>query len=74
MDTTRRKGIGASTVGLLYHAGGRIVFGDVNTSAAQSLIASLPPPAAKPIFVHCDVTNYVGNLALFKTALETYER
>jgi len=71
-------GIGAATVKLLHHAGATVVFGDLNTSAAESLVSSLSassaPSTPTPIFVPCDVAKYSDNVRLFKTALDTYGR
>ena len=66
-------GIGAATVRLLHNAGANVVFGDVNDSAAESLVSSLSKPH-KIHFVKCDASKYADNVSLFKTAYATFGR
>jgi NAD(P)-dependent dehydrogenase (short-subunit alcohol dehydrogenase family) len=66
-------GIGAATVTLLHSLGAHVVFGDVNTTAASSLVASLPG-SNQPVFVHCNAAVYQDNVNLFKTAFERFGR
>jgi NAD(P)-dependent dehydrogenase (short-subunit alcohol dehydrogenase family) len=63
-------GIGAATVRLLHEHGAIVVFGDVDSTKAESLISSLP--SASIDFVRTDVTSYSDNLNLFELALSKY--
>jgi len=65
--------MGAATVRLLHAAGAFVVFGDLASSAAEELIASLGQPG-KVTFVLTNVTSHAANLALFKTAYQKYGR
>jgi len=80
-------GIGAATVRLLHGAGAKVVFGDVNDTAAEALVAGLSTTSTAaavtssskcttttPIYVRCDVTKYDDNLVLVKTAFQKYGR
>jgi NAD(P)-dependent dehydrogenase (short-subunit alcohol dehydrogenase family) len=66
-------GIGAATVRLLHSVGAHVVFGDINTSAAESIVSSLGE-ANKVTFVQCNAAKYQDNVALFKVAFEKFGR
>lgn len=66
-------GIGAATVRILHSAGAHVVFGDINTSAAESLISSLGEES-KVTFVCCNAAKYQDNVALFKAAFQKFGR
>lgn len=62
-------GIGAATARLLVSHGAKVVFGDVNTQAAHSLVSSITTQASDSIeFLQCDVTKYSDIYNLFKAA------
>jgi NAD(P)-dependent dehydrogenase (short-subunit alcohol dehydrogenase family) len=72
-------GIGAATVTLFHSLGAKVIFGDVNTLDADTLVESLAkksPPTDDPgvHFLNCDVRSYADNLALFKIAMDKYGR
>ena len=66
-------GIGAATVRLLHGVGALVVFGDLATSAAETLLSSLGHPDTIT-FLTTDVTKYADQLGLFKTAHRKYGR
>ena len=72
MLTGGANGIGAATVRLLHSAGANVIFGDISASAGKAVVDSISSPNI--IFIPTDVTRYVDNLDLFKTALEKYGR
>ncbi|KAE8406395.1 hypothetical protein BDV37DRAFT_270001 [Aspergillus pseudonomiae] len=65
-------GIGAATVRLLHSYGAKVIFGDINTEAAKTVVYSTSPDTIH--FVETDVRSYEDNLALFKYALSKYGR
>lgn len=67
-------GIGAVLVRLLHDVGAHVFFGDVLDEPAQALEKELHSSAATVKFVHCDVTSYADNLALFDAAYQAFGR
>lgn len=68
-------GVGASLVRLLHSAGAHVFFGDILDSPGQALEEELSATSSTHIkYVHCDVTSYSDNLALFDLALSTCGR
>jgi NAD(P)-dependent dehydrogenase (short-subunit alcohol dehydrogenase family) len=68
-------GVGASLVRLLHSAGAHIFFGDVLDEPGKALEQELSSNSKPHIkFLHCDVTSYQDNLALFDEALKTCGR
>ncbi|KAJ9658605.1 hypothetical protein H2198_003623 [Neophaeococcomyces mojaviensis] len=65
-------GIGAATVRLLHSHGARVVFGDLDETAAKSVVNSTSSTDVH--FLKTDVRSYSENLALFKLAFEKYGR
>ena len=63
--------IDAATVHLLHEAGASIVFGDLATKAAETLLSPLSK-SPTITFLPTDVTEYADNIALFKTTLQKY--
>lgn len=66
-------GIGAAAVRLLHEAGAHVFFGDVLDDAGRALEQELTYGATVK-FVHCDVTSYRDNLALFDIAFNSFGR
>jgi len=58
------------------NAGAKVVFGDVATKPAETLVEQLSKSgsAGEISFIHCDVTKYDDIYNLFKTARERYSR
>ena len=70
-------GVGSHLVRLLHSAGAHVFFGDVLSEPGEALASELSSTSSannKVQFVHCDVTSYADNLALFKTAYKTCGR
>lgn len=67
-------GIGAVLVRLLHDAGAHVFFGDVLDDPAQALETELQSSTTTVKFVHCDVTSYADNLALFDAAYQAFGR
>jgi len=66
-------GIGATTVEAFCKAGAKVVFGDVNISAAEKLQLQLKSAGYEDAkFISCDVTKYGDVLSLFDLALKTF--
>lgn len=65
-------GIGAAVVKRLHESGALVVFGDVASEAASSLVSSLK--GDNVTFVSCDVTKYDQIYNLFKVANDKYGR
>ncbi|KAK3658648.1 hypothetical protein LTR22_008820 [Elasticomyces elasticus] len=61
-------GVGSCIVRQLHAAGAHVFFGDVLDQPGQALERELSSDDAKVKFVHCDVTLYADNLALFDAA------
>ncbi|KAK3109851.1 hypothetical protein LTR53_016453 [Teratosphaeriaceae sp. CCFEE 6253] len=61
-------GVGASIVHQLHRAGAHVFFGDVLDAPGQTLARELSSSDATVTFLHCDVTSYADNLALFDAA------
>ncbi|KAK5735661.1 hypothetical protein LTR17_008012 [Elasticomyces elasticus] len=61
-------GVGSCIVRQLHAAGAHVFFGDVLDQPGQALERELSRDEAKVEFVHCDVTLYADNLALFDAA------
>ncbi|KAK4963321.1 hypothetical protein LTR10_000949 [Elasticomyces elasticus] len=61
-------GVGSCIVRQLHAAGAHVFFGDVLDQPGQALERELSRDDAKVKFVHCDVTLYADNLALFDAA------
>jgi NAD(P)-dependent dehydrogenase (short-subunit alcohol dehydrogenase family) len=51
-----------------------VFFGDVLDGPAQALESELQSSTATVKFVHCDVTSYADNLALFDAAYQAFGR
>ncbi|KAL3478158.1 hypothetical protein BJX99DRAFT_224714 [Aspergillus californicus] len=64
-------GIGRAAVNLFHQHGAKIIFGDIATSEAHDLTATL---GENVDFVHCDTTSYADQLALFRTAYTKHGR
>lgn len=68
-------GVGASLVRLLHSAGANIFFGDVLDEPGKALEAELSQDSKTHIkYIHCDVTSYNDNLALFDAAIQACGR
>ena len=68
-------GVGAALVRLLHALGAHVFFGDVLDQPAFALEKELSASGRTHVkFVHCDVTSYSDNLALFDAAYETCGR
>ncbi|KAM0722159.1 hypothetical protein Q7P37_001600 [Cladosporium fusiforme] len=67
-------GIGAVLVRLLHNTSAHVFFGDVLDEPALALEKELNSEAAVVKFVHCDVTSYADNLALFDAAHKAFGR
>ncbi|KAL1590006.1 hypothetical protein WHR41_01355 [Cladosporium halotolerans] len=67
-------GIGACLVRLLHQAQAHVFFGDVLDEPAIALEKELNSDGAMVEFVHCDVTSYAENLALFDAAFQAFGR
>ncbi|GAB7334312.1 hypothetical protein MBLNU13_g06339t2 [Cladosporium sp. NU13] len=67
-------GIGVVLVRLLHDAGAHVFFGDILDEPAQALERELQSSAATVKFIHCDVTSYADNLALFDAAYHAFGR
>ncbi|KAK4949990.1 hypothetical protein LTR10_011832 [Elasticomyces elasticus] len=65
-------GIGAATVDYLASLGARVVFGDLNRAASESLVEKLKSPNVS--FQQCDVRQYQEVVALFRYALSEHGR
>jgi NAD(P)-dependent dehydrogenase (short-subunit alcohol dehydrogenase family) len=65
--------MGSATVRLLYNVGAFVIFGDLATSAAEALMASLNHPA-RVTFVLADTSSYSANMTLFRVAHQKYGR
>ncbi|MCJ1380407.1 hypothetical protein MMC17_003510 [Xylographa soralifera] len=63
-------GIGAATVRLLFEAGASVVFGDMDTKNGELIVEEIR--SQEVLFMKTDVSKYEDNLALFKTAYETF--
>ena len=63
-------GIGAATVRLLFEAGASVVFGDMDTKNGELLVEDIR--SQEVLFIKTDVSKYEDNLALFKTAYESF--
>ncbi|KAE8342133.1 hypothetical protein BDV24DRAFT_162684 [Aspergillus arachidicola] len=63
-------GIGAATVRDFYSRGAKVVFGDVNSEAAEALVGSTSPE--KVHYIKTDVTSYKEVRNLFQFALSRY--
>ncbi|KAK0778344.1 hypothetical protein LTR91_015419 [Friedmanniomyces endolithicus] len=61
-------GVGSCIVRLLHTAGAHVFFGDILDEPGQALERELSNNDAKAKFIHCDVTSYADNLALFDAA------
>ncbi|KAK5731004.1 hypothetical protein LTR15_000942 [Elasticomyces elasticus] len=61
-------GVGSCIVRQLHAAGAHVFFGDVLDQPGQALERELSRDDAKVKFIHCDVTLYADNLALFDAA------
>ncbi|TKA69825.1 hypothetical protein B0A55_07502 [Friedmanniomyces simplex] len=61
-------GVGSCIVRLLHTAGAHVFFGDILAEPGRALERELSKANAKVHFVHCDVTSYADNLALFDAA------
>ncbi|KAK4928405.1 hypothetical protein LTR49_004812 [Elasticomyces elasticus] len=61
-------GVGSCIVRHLHVAGAHVFFGDVLDQPGQALERELSRDDAKVKFIHCDVTLYADNLALFDAA------
>ncbi|KAK1056390.1 hypothetical protein LTR74_014935 [Friedmanniomyces endolithicus] len=61
-------GVGSCIVRLLHTAGAHVFFGDILDEPGQALERELSDNDAKAKFIHCDVTSYADNLALFDAA------
>lgn len=67
-------GIGADLVRLLHNASAHVFFGDVLDEPAIALEKELDSATSTVKFVHCDVTSYADNLALYDAAFEAFGR
>ncbi|EME79036.1 uncharacterized protein MYCFIDRAFT_34789, partial [Pseudocercospora fijiensis CIRAD86] len=63
-------GIGAAVTRILANHGAKVVFGDINVAAAESLTKELDSVT----FFKCDVVNYDDLYSLFKAAHDQYGR
>ncbi|KAK5167778.1 uncharacterized protein LTR77_007477 [Saxophila tyrrhenica] len=68
-------GVGASLVRLLHASGAHVFFGDVLDEPGSALAQELSANSKTHVkYIHCDVTSYDQNLALFDEALKTCGR
>ncbi|KAJ9134355.1 3-hydroxyacyl-CoA dehydrogenase [Pleurostoma richardsiae] len=71
-------GIGAETVRHLFHAGARLVVGDLDDTKGNQLIESLNRESSdhrqNAFYVHVDVSNYDSVISLFRRAIEFHGR
>jgi NAD(P)-dependent dehydrogenase (short-subunit alcohol dehydrogenase family) len=61
-------------VRLLHAAEAHVFFGDVLNEPARTLELDLHSSTATVKFIHCDVTSYADNLALFDAAYQAFGR